>query len=434
MNPGLTDLRQLEQRMTRIRLAAILFGAIAIPIQSRYPDTETQVAALTTIGVLALGTVIIWGASGRVGTLRDHRKISLWGFIFDSIVIMGLVWIFSFETNWVSWALLLVIPLEGALRYRSMGAAASAAAIAAFFLVETLHRSEITGEPFDSPMYIFVVSLTLLIAGVVGSMAEQWHMQSVAFEQQSLKLAEADKLKDRFLAITSHEIRGPLTAIIGGVDTVKTRFDRLTADQRDRLLEMVSLQGHQLARMVDDLLITSQLQAGQLALHTAPANLDTTVSQALEAAASKRRNHLLEVFVEPLNCDIDAGRVEQIIRNLVENAYKYTPEGTRVSVEAKATTDGIAIAIADEGPGIPADKREELFEAFSRISETSAGQEGVGLGLYVVSQLVSGMRGHIDLKSSSKGTTFTISIPCATRPARQRHLGLVEGGPGSAEA
>ena len=413
--------------MTRIRLAAVLAGAVAVAVQPYYPRTRTEVAAWGVLVALALVSVAIWGASGRVGTVRDHKKIGTWGFVLDGLAIMAMVWIFAFETNYVIWALLLVIPLEGALRYRAAGAVGAAAAIAIFFLLQTLHRSTVLGEPFESATYVFVVALTVLIAGVVGSMAEQWHAQSVAYEQQSLKLAEVDKLKDRFLAITSHEIRGPLTAIIGGVDTVKKRHDRLTPEQRDKMLEMVSRQGHQLARMVDDLLITSQLQAGQLALQIAPADLETTVSQAIEAAASKRRNHNLEVFVEPLNCDIDSGRVEQVVRNLVENAYKYTPEQTRIAVTAKTTSGGITISVEDEGPGIPADKRDQLFDAFSRISETSAGQEGVGLGLYVVSQLVNGMEGHIDLTSSTRGTTFTISIPCETRLTEAaRHLDLVE--------
>jgi len=428
MNPGLKELRELEHRMTRIRLFAVLFGMLTVALQPAYPDEETLVAAWATIGSLALATAIIWGASGHVTTIRAHKQIAAAGFAFDAIVIMALVWIYAFESNYVIWALLFVIPLEGALRYRSTGAAASAGLIAGFFLLQTLRRSALIDEPFDSATYVFVVALALLIAGVVGSMAEQWHAQSVAYEQQSLKLAELDRLKDRFLAITSHEIRGPLTAIIGGVDTVKKKLDRLTTEQRDRLLEMVSLQGRQLARLVDDLLVTSQLQSGQLSLHPAPADLEVTISQALEAAASKRRQHNLEVFVEPINCDIDAGRVEQIVRNLVENAYKYTPEYTRVSLTAKASNEGITITVADDGPGIPPDERGRLFEAFARITEQSGGQEGVGLGLYVVHQLVNSMRGHIDLTSSARGTTFTVSIPCETRPVRaERRLGLIEG-------
>jgi two-component system C4-dicarboxylate transport sensor histidine kinase DctB len=83
-----------------------------------------------------------------------------------------------------------------------------------------------------------------------------------------------------------------------------------------------------------------------------------------------------------------------------------------VSVTAKTTPAGIAVTVADRGPGIPEKSRSDLFEAFSRIEETAGGRTGVGLGLYVVSELVEAMEGRIDLVSSPNGTTFTIHIPC----------------------
>jgi signal transduction histidine kinase len=95
-----------------------------------------------------------------------------------------------------------------------------------------------------------------------------------------------------------------------------------------------------------------------------------------------------------------------------------------VKVSAKGVDGGVLLEVADEGPGIPEEKREQLFDAFSRIEETSAGQEGVGLGLYLVSQLVAAMDGEIDLASSTRGTTFSIRVPAPTRP-QQPHLGLV---------
>jgi two-component system sensor histidine kinase KdpD len=81
--------------------------------------------------------------------------------------------------------------------------------------------------------------------------------------------------------------------------------------------------------------------------------------------------------------------------------------------------------VADEGPGLPEERREELFEAFSRIHETSAGKDGVGLGLFVVSQLIGAMDGRIDLKSSRTGATFSIHVPCEMRPKAAPTLGLV---------
>jgi signal transduction histidine kinase len=424
----LGELRRLERWMSYLRWFGFGFGMLAVTLESDFPDEVTRRAALLLIAILALGNLAITSAMRRSKTRPKQFRVGAVAFAFDVVLILSLVWVFSFERTYVTWALLTLLPLEGALRYRLRGALAAAMLVAVFFVFQTWHRADLLEQPFDLNTYIFVVGLSGLIAGVSGSMAEDWHAQSRAFRLQSLKLSEVDKLKDRFLAITSHEIRGPLTAIIAGVDTMHRRGDRLSNEQRDRLLEMVSRQGHHVARLVDDLLVTSQLQAGKLALQVEWAELESVIHQALDAATPKRRSHQLEVFVDPLRCRLDASRIGQIVRNLVENAYKYTPERTRVAVAARQTAGGIVIEVSDEGDGIPVDKREQLFEAFSRIEQTSAGQDGVGLGLYVVSQLAAAMDGHIDLTSSSRGTTFTIYLPCISERLERPQLDLLQGG------
>jgi K+-sensing histidine kinase KdpD len=317
------------------------------------------------------------------------------------------------------------LPLEGALRYRMHGALIALAGVAVFFVPQTLHVAEIHSAPFDISTYAFVVGVTALIAATASTMAENWHRREKSHALQSTQLAELDRLKDRYLAVTTHEIRGPLTAIMTGVDTIRKRRARLSPERQDEMLDMVSQQSRQLARLVDDLMLSSELQGGSLALQLEWLELEAVIDQALGAADGKRRAHQLEVFVEPVRCEIDGHRVAQITRNLVENAYKYTPDRTRVAVAARATAGGIIVEVSDDGPGIPAEKRDQLFEAFSRIQETAAGREGVGLGLFVVSQLVARMQGRLDLTSSSKGTTFTIHIPCDRRPSGKPQMGLV---------
>lgn len=425
MITGPGELRRLEHWMSYVRFFGVAFGALSVAIQPGYPSRATEIAAWVVVAVLALGSVALWGVAGRLNSDRDRARLDVAAWAFDTTIVITFTWVFAFETPYVTWALLLLVPMEGALRYRFKGALGGALIVALAFVPQSLHRAALLDVGFDLPTYVFVTGLAAVVAGVTGSMANNWYEQTLAFREQSLQLAEVDRLKDRFLAITSHEIRGPLTAIIGGIDTVIRREDALTRQQRDRLLEMVAQQSRQLARLVDDLTITSHLQAGRLALHKAWVELQPTIDQALEGAASKRRSHLLEVFVDPVRCEIDASRTGQIVRNLVENAYKYTPDRTRVGVTGKQVDGGILIEVADDGPGIPAQHREQLFEAFSRGDKTVAGQDGVGLGLYVVSQLVAAMEGRIDLSSSSRGTTFAIHVPCATEPLAPRRLGLV---------
>jgi signal transduction histidine kinase len=411
---SLGDARRVELWITYVRWFGFAFGAVAIAIQPDNLAPGTESAAWLLLGLLGLGNLILWGALERVRSERTLDRLGSISMGFDTLVVCGLVWVFASEQPYVTWALLFVLPLEAAMRFRLAGAVVAAVGLALFFVPQSVRVAQLTNSDFDLSIYVFVSGLGGLIALTAGTMAEAWHRQSIAFRRQSLRLAEVDRLKDRFLAVTSHEIRGPLAAIIAGVDTVQKRGERLQPHQRQHLLEMVSSQGHQLARLVDDLLLTGELSERQLALHPDWTELEVTIEEAVQAAVTKRRHHQLEMYVEPLRCLIDHARVSQIIRNLVENAYKYTPERTRVAVSAKGVGGGILVEVHDDGPGIPSDKRDQLFDAFHRIDETAAGQDGIGLGLFVVSQLVAAMDGHIDLASSSKGTMFSIHIPCRT--------------------
>jgi len=425
--PKLSETQRLEQGLTFIRLFGVVFAVVVVAASSGWPNGVTQRLAWITVVFLALGSMTIWGASARLASQLDHRRLGFIAFTFDVLIICSMIWIFAWDTPYVVWALLILIPLEGAMRWRLPGALIAGLLGSAFFIPLSQHRAELTGDVFEATTYVFAVGLMGLMAGATGVMAENWRVQRDAFERQAFKLAEADRIKDRFLAITSHEFRGPLAAIIMGVDTVSRRRDRLSPEQLDKLLEMVSSQGKQLARLVDDLLITSQLQTHQLNLQPAWCDLQVAIDRAVDAAESKRKAHQLEMFVEPLSCVLDEARIGQVVRNLVENAYKYAPDRTRVAVTAKAEDEGIILVVADEGPGLPEDRREELFEAFSRIHETSAGKDGVGLGLFVVSQLIGAMDGRIDLKSSRAGATFSIHVPCEMRPTNAPTLGLVAG-------
>jgi signal transduction histidine kinase len=415
----------LEQWVTYVRWIGVLLATFLVPLRSGYPGPEVEAAAWGLTAVLALGNLTIWGAIGRVGTEAAQQRLGRAAFVFDGLVIMGYVWLYAHEDPYLTWAVLFVLPLEGALRYRVQGALAALAGVAVFFVPQTFHVAQIHSAPFDISTYVFVVGIAALIATTAATMAESWHRRDERHAHQSTQLAELDRLKDRYLAVTTHEIRGPLTAIMTGIDTIRTRRSRLSPEREQEMLDMVSQQSRQLARLVDDLMLSSELQGRSLALQLEWLELETVIGHALEAADAKRRAHLLEVFVEPVRCEIDGHRVTQITRNLVENAYKYTPDRTRIAVTGRATADGILVEVMDDGPGIPAEKRDQLFEAFSRIHETAAGREGVGLGLYVVSQLVAVMDGRLDLASSSKGTTFTIYIPCNRHPSGKPHMGLV---------
>jgi signal transduction histidine kinase len=222
-----SELPRLERAMTYVRWFGFAFGVVAVNLEDAYPDASTRAAAISIVALLALGNIVIAATLRTCKTGPQQARLGAFAFAFDALVIAALVWVFAFESPYITWALLPLLPMEGALRYRLTGALASAGTIAIFFVFQTWHRAQLVDGAFDINTYVFVVGLSFLVAGVTGAMADSWYAQNRAFLQQTLALAEVDELKDRFLAVTSHEIRGPLTAIIAGVDTVWRRGARL---------------------------------------------------------------------------------------------------------------------------------------------------------------------------------------------------------------
>ena len=418
--------RDVQRPLSLARAVGVITAAVVIALRDEWADTTTEQVAWMVVAVVSLGSVLVWGWARGTRSDTDLRRIGALGLALDVALVFGVVWTFV-PPHWQAIVLLPYVGFSAGLRYRWAGAWIGSVTTAIFTIFFFARLAYLDGTTFDTEAFSFVVALCTIFACIAGAVADGWHKRRLEFEHQAARLVELDQLKDRYIAITSHEIRGPVSTMVTAVDTVRSRWDKLDPERRDHLLEMVYLQGRELDRLVQDLFISAEMQGGGLNLQPEWVELESTIKRAIEAASGKRRAHLLEIFVDPLRVELDPYRVTQVVRNLVENAYKYTEDRTRVVVSAKESPGGIQLEVRDDGEGIPADKRDKLFEAFSRIEETAAGQEGVGLGLYVVSQLVAAMNGRIDLQSSRRGTTFSIYLPCPTVPIDRPHIGLVGG-------
>ncbi|MQA99164.1 MAG: hypothetical protein GEU78_02535 [Actinobacteria bacterium] len=420
---GGLELQRVEHWITRLRWFGAASGAAWI--MANLPDRdETFTWATVLLAALALGTLAISLGRWRFGTKPSVlRLLGLAGFVFDGVVLSGLVWALSPRRPEIAWALMLLLPVEGALRYRLGGALAATAAVGLFFVAEGVHIADLNDGGFDLVRYGFIVGLAAAVAGLVGSLARHSEERYGALRDQSIAVADVERL----LAVTAHEIRGPLTAITGAAHALRSKADGSARPERAVLLSMVSRQSRHLGMLVEDLLVTAQLRSDGVTLRSEWVELESVIEQAVETAASKRGDHHLEVFIEPLLCKIDASRTAQILHNLIENAYKYTPERSTVRVAAKILEGELVLEVADDGNGIPVERDDALFEPFGRIVGASSKAEGIGIGLYVVRRLVEVMGGRIDLSSSLKGTTFTIYLPSEVVSQEPSRLSLVEG-------
>jgi len=222
-------------------------------------------------------------------------------------------------------------------------------------------------------------------------------------ERQALaRLRDLDHLKDDFVATVSHELRTPLTSIKGFAQTMLSRDEMLSGDERRSFLKAMTRQCDRLTTMVNTLLLVSQLEAGEVARENAFVPLKDLMRDVIEGSNEADRVQV-EISGRPgLVCD--RFRVHHIIRNLVENACKYSPAGSPVLVRASVEGGGLTVEVLDRGPGIPEGLESTIFERFRRLGDADkACVGGTGLGLYIARRLARDVGGEISVGASTEG-------------------------------
>lgn len=235
----------------------------------------------------------------------------------------------------------------------------------------------------------------------------------------------AEHLKDQFLAVVSHELRTPLTSIIGFLEMLLDDTDDLN-DSQVQFLSTIDRNAHRLLRLVGDLLLTAQIDAGSITLDHASVDVAAVAAAAVEAAEPRANssNVSLQLHTDDLpTITGDPGRLGQVLDNLLSNAIKFTPSGGQIAVTVTAEGTGVAIVVADTGIGVPADEQSLMFQRFFRASTAVCRAiPGVGLGLTIIKTIVEAHHGTVSMSSlEGVGTTFRITLPAdqpRRRPAR----------------
>jgi signal transduction histidine kinase len=233
---------------------------------------------------------------------------------------------------------------------------------------------------------------------------------------QNDQLVEADKLKDEFVALISHDLRTPLTSIIGYVELALEDSDTQLDEERRGYLQVVSRSSERLLRLVDDLLFVARLQAGRLVLGRSELDLCVIAEQAAQEARPRAEGK--EITLEfsggsPVAISGDKGRIFQLLDNLISNAIKFTPAGGRIDVRAIVEGTGAVLEVSDTGIGIGPGEAQLVFDRFFRSSRVVAEQvPGTGLGLFIARAIVEAHDGTIGVSSrDGGGTTFRVELP-----------------------
>lgn len=239
-----------------------------------------------------------------------------------------------------------------------------------------------------------------------------------ASEMEALR--EADRLKSGFLAAVSHDLRSPLTAIRASVESLLDRGGIQSALEQEHLLHNIAGQASRLGRLVDQLLDFSRIEGGVLSIDRdwteLPVLITDTITKFEELNGGCRVERDLPVDL-PLHY-VDPDCLVQVLWNLLENACKYSPASSKVSVEARWTGTDVLISVADRGPGIPAGEHEKIFQRFYRLDrDHRARKAGSGLGLAICRGIVEAHGGRIWVEDRpGGGSIFRISLPLPTTP------------------
>jgi PAS domain S-box-containing protein len=236
-------------------------------------------------------------------------------------------------------------------------------------------------------------------------------------EKTSL-LESALKTRDEFLSIASHELKTPITSIKMQIQMVQLRIHRSKTDVVDipklnKALDVTMGQITRLTQLIDDLLDISRIQAGKMTYTFETFNFSQMLDEILEGFShlGPQDKNPIKVFVDPeLEGCWDRMRIEQILVNLISNAFKYAP-GSSIVIYAKEDGPNAIFSVQDFGPGIPKENRGKIFERFERLGQSS-NVAGLGLGLYISKQIALAHQGKIELKSGEEiGSHFLITLP-----------------------
>jgi PAS domain S-box-containing protein len=265
-----------------------------------------------------------------------------------------------------------------------------------------------------------------LVGGVVTSQDVTEREELLAARAAALQAAEtaraaaeaANRAKAEFLAAMSHELRTPLNAIGGYVDLLDLEIHGTITTEQKTALGRITVNQRHLLRLINDILQFARVEAGRVELEPQPVllgDLFRKVEQLVAPLATARGIAYSAHVGDIAELTVDEERVSQILLNLIQNAVKFTPQGGWVVLTAAADGEGVCFEVRDNGPGIPEEKQERIFDPFVQIDRRMNNpQGGVGLGLAISRDLARAMGGDLSVRSiPGEGSTFVLRLPRA---------------------
>jgi K+-sensing histidine kinase KdpD len=262
-----------------------------------------------------------------------------------------------------------------------------------------------------SPDEIELLSLLGRLAGSAVQNIRAYEAERTTAEE----LRRLSALRADFVSLVSHELRSPMASVIGSAQTLQLRWRELMPEQRESFLALIAHETSRLAALIGDVLDTSRIEAGTFSYSFVDVDLGELVRDSAAAAERGQDEVPVRAVVrDPLpQIRGDRDRLLQVLINLIDNAVKYSSPGDEVHVEAQTSNGRVVIEVRDQGPGIPPEHQQVIFEKFGRVQTGQTAKPGTGLGLFIARSIAEAHGGSLDVRSHPEqdGTTFRLSLP-----------------------
>lgn len=430
----ITERRRLEEEMqAQAERAMILADAGAFFSSNIDPVWVTQAIAERVAEVLGdWVAVILKGESNelRVASIyhRDMASLGLaWSYIYRQPLVVGEGIIGQVVASGYPSLTLNVGAAQGREQYRVGGAMSATPMNLASLLIlpmttrrETLGALVIAANDPDRAMTDDKLPLAEVLAERAALAVENAKLYTEQVEARR-KVEDLSRLKDEFLSIASHELRTPVTSIKGYTQLAKTLIKEGDLDTSGEYLDVALDQIDRMSRLILELLDVSRIETGRLEIRREAIPWSQFVRDVVHRHHTSVSDRRFTVSVPNVSKIVhgDRDRLEQVLGNLLENAVKYSPEGSEIIISVEDRGDSVVTSVCDRGIGIPSDELAQVFERFHRgrqVSSTNYG--GLGLGLYITKEIVERHGGSIWVDSrEGSGTTFYFSLTAEPAPA-----------------
>jgi len=264
------------------------------------------------------------------------------------------------------------------------------------------------------------IAVVLLIGGVITilywnrSLKIQVQKRTQEINRKNEELQKLDDLKNKFLGMAAHDLRSPLTAVMGFSEMILEL--ELEGDEKDEYLQTINQVSRQMLGLINDLLDVSAIESGKFEISLNSASLKEVIENRIKLGnfnAKAKKIEITSTLEDVPDFEFDKERMAQVLDNLLGNAIKFSKPGTNIDVALKESGDEASFRIKDQGPGISSLEIDNLFGEFEKLSnKPTAGEKSTGLGMAIVKKIIDGHKGKIRVESEiGKGTAFIISIP-----------------------